>query len=299
MKKIILIALILHSKLAFSDALFDSLLTNLNTPLTQISFIQKSTSSTDNVAINYYEKGNGPKVLVFIHGYSCNSNYWWAQLEHFSKTFKVISVDLGGHGLSGQNRTDYNMSQFGQDVVAVMDHANINEAILIGHSMGGPVAVEAAVILKDRVRAIIGIDTLHDIAKEPASTFVKLMVGTMFRFSQESATEKATAGFFIESTNKDLSNWIKAGSRNAPVEASRGSLKSLLGMDYPEQLSKINIPIKTLNSLYFRETKVESNLKQYENLTIEFKENVGHFIMMEQPTSFNLWLEDTLKVLNY
>jgi pimeloyl-ACP methyl ester carboxylesterase len=165
--------------------------------------------------------------------------------------------------------------------------------------MGGPVAVEAAVILKDRVRAIIGIDTLHDIAKEPASTFVKLMVGTMFRFSQESATEKATAGFFIESTNKDLSNWIKAGSRNAPVEASRGSLKSLLGMDYPEQLSKINIPIKILNSLYFRETKVESNLKQYENLTIEFKENVGHFIMMEQPTSFNLWLEDTLKVLNY
>ena len=299
MKKIILIALLLFPTLIFSDDLFDSLLLNLGSPLSEIGFDEKTTLSSDKVAINYYEKGNAPETLVFIHGFSCNSNYWWAQLNYFSKHYKVISVDLGGHGKSGQNRENYNMTQFGQDVVDVMNDANIDQAILIGHSMGGPVAVEAAVILKERAKAIIGIDTLHDVAKEPASSFVKLIVGTMFRFSQESATEKATAGFFIESTNAELSNWIKEGSRKAPVDASRGSLQSLLGMNYPEQLSKIDIPIKTLNSRYFRDTNVEGNLEQYKKLNIEFIDDVGHFIMMERPTEFNQWLEQELKLLSY
>jgi len=298
MKKIILIALLLFPTLILSDDLFDLLLVNLGSPLSEIGFDQKTTLSSDKVAINYYEKGNAPETLVFIHGYSCNSNYWWAQLNYFSNYYKVISVDLGGHGKSGQNRENYNMTQFGQDVVDVMNDANIDQAILIGHSMGGPVAVEAAVILKERVKAIIGIDTLHDVVKEPASAFVKLMVGTMFRFSQKSATEKATAGFFIESTNTELSNWIKESSRKAPVDASRGSLQSLLGMNYPEQLSKIDIPIKTLNSRYFRDTNVEGNLEQYKKLNIEFIDDVGHFIMMERPTEFNQWLEQELKLLS-
>lgn len=298
MKKIItfVLLIIFHIGQVNSDPLFDDLLANLGSPLSQIGFIKKSTKSSDGVDIVYFEKGEGDQTLVFIHGYSCNSNYWWAQLDYFSKNYKVISVDLGGHGQSGQNRETYSMGQFGQDVVAAINHANIDKAILIGHSMGGPVAVEAAVILKERAKAIIGIDTLHDIAKEPASSFIKLMVGMMFRFSQESATEKATAGFFIESTNNDLKNWIKEGSRNAPVEASRGSLKSLLGMNYPGQLDKINIPIKTLNSRYFRETNVEGNLKQYDKLKIDFFEDIGHFIMMERPTEFNRWLEDKIKL---
>ena len=299
MKKFITLILLLFINIeqVNSDPLFNDLLENLGSPLSKVGFIKKTTKSSDGVDIVYFEKGKGNQTLVFIHGYSCNSNYWWAQLDYFSKNYKVISVDLGGHGESSQTRENYNMGQFGQDVVAAMNSSNIKEAILIGHSMGGPVAVEAAVILEDRAKAIIGIDTLHDVAKEPASTFVKLMVGTMFRFSQESATEKATAGFFIESSNTELSAWIKEGSRKAPVDASRGSLQSLLGMNYPDQLRKIDIPIKLLNSRYFRDTNVEANLQQYKNLNIEFMEDVGHFIMMERPTEFNQWLKQELELL--
>jgi pimeloyl-ACP methyl ester carboxylesterase len=70
-------------------------------------------------------------------------------------------------------------------------------------------------------------------------------------------------------------------------------------MNYPEQLSKIDIPIKTLNSRYFRDTNVEGNLEQYKKLNIEFIDDVGHFIMMERPTEFNQWLEQELKLLSY
>ena len=204
MKKIILILSIIFSAQAHSDDLFDNLLSNLGAPLSEIGFNKKLTRSSDGVEIVYYEKGAGNKTLLFIHGYGCNSKYWWAQLQHFSKNYRVISIDIGGHGESGTNRNNYTMANFGADVVAVMNEENIKQSYLIGHSMGGPVALEAAVILQDRITAIIGVDTFHNIAKGPASPFVKLMVNTMFRFRQSSSTNDAVTKQFREDANLDL-----------------------------------------------------------------------------------------------
>jgi len=218
MKKIILILSIIFSAQAHSDDLFDNLLSNLGAPLSEIGFNKKLTRSSDGVEIVYYEKGTGNKTLLFIHGYGCNSKYWWAQLQHFSKNYRVISIDIGGHGESGTNRNDYTMANFGGDVVAVMNEENIKQSYLIGHSMGGPVALEAAVVLQDRVTAIIGVDTFHNIAKGPASPFVKLMVNTMFRFRQSSSTNDAVTKQFREDANLDLKNWVSQKAETTDPE---------------------------------------------------------------------------------
>ena len=84
MKKIILILSIIFSAQTHSDDLFDNLLSNLGAPLSEIGFNKKLTRSSDGVEIVYYEKGAANKTLLFIHGYGCNSKYWWAQLQHFS-----------------------------------------------------------------------------------------------------------------------------------------------------------------------------------------------------------------------
>ena len=97
--------------------------------------------------INYYIKGTDKKALVFVHGYSCSSEYWWPQLEYFSKDHTVIAVDIAGHGKSGLNRQEYSMDAFGNDVTSVIEHLDLEEVVLIGHSMGGPVVVKAAKIL--------------------------------------------------------------------------------------------------------------------------------------------------------
>ena len=294
MKKIILILSIIFSAQTHSDDLFDNLLSNLGAPLSEIGFNKKLTRSSDGVEIVYYEKGTGNKTLLFIHGYGCNSKYWWAQLQHFSKNYRVISIDIGGHGESGTNRNDYTMANFGGDVVAVMNEENIKQSYLIGHSMGGPVALEAAVVLQDRVTAIIGVDTFHNIAKGPASPFVKLMVNTMFRFRQSSSTNDAVTKQFREDANLDLKNWVSQKAETTDPRASRGSLSSIIAMDYPTQLKKINVPIITLNSRFWMNTEVEEGHKEYSKYEVSFIDGVGHYVMMEKPTYFNKWLDGVL-----
>ena len=62
-------------------------------------------------------------------------------------------------------------------------------------------------------------------------------------------------------------------------------------MNYPENLNDLSVPIKVINARSFRETTLEENLASYENIEIDFIEDVGHFIMMERPSEFNEWLE--------
>ena len=76
MKKIIIALSLILSNSIYSDELFDDLLLNLGTPLSEIGFNQKTTQSQDGVKIAYYEKGSGENTLLFIHGYGCNSKYW-------------------------------------------------------------------------------------------------------------------------------------------------------------------------------------------------------------------------------
>ena len=297
MKKIIVALSLILSNPIYSDELFDNLLLNLDTPLTEIGFTQKTTQSEDGVKIGYYEKGSGENTLIFIHGYGCNSKYWWAQLGSFSDNYRVISLDIAGHGKSGRNRDEYSMEKFGDDVVAVMDHANVKQAFLIGHSMGGPVAVEAAVKLQNRVKAIIGVDTFHNIARGPASPLLRFVINTMFRIRQDSSTQDAVEKQFREDANQTLKKWVSNKAETTDERASRGSLSSIISMDYPSQLKKIDIPIITLNSKFWMETNLDGGKKEYQGYEVDFIDGVGHYVMMEKPSYFNDWLANVLESL--
>ena len=120
-----------------------------------------SVSSADGSAITYGVKGQGDTTLVFIHCWTCNHEFWRSQVETFSQDYQVVWLDLAGHGLSRSNRDSYTMQAFGQDVAAVVHKVGAERVVLVGHSMGGPVALEAAELLGDKVTGIVGVDTVY------------------------------------------------------------------------------------------------------------------------------------------
>jgi pimeloyl-ACP methyl ester carboxylesterase len=122
--------------------------------------------SSDSERIAYSAYGAGKTSLIFIHGWSCDSRYWQNQLSLFSKDYQVIAIDLAGHGNSSLDRIDYTMLSFAKDIKAVIEKEKVNEAILVGHSMGGGVIAEAAQLLPKKVTAIIGIDTLQNVGEK-------------------------------------------------------------------------------------------------------------------------------------
>ena len=289
--RLISISFLLSANSISAERIQDGLINKLNSSITEIGFSKGNTISDDGVMINYYIKGSEKKALVFVHGYSCSSEYWWPQLEYFSKEHTVIAVDIAGHGKSGLNRKEYSMDSFGNDVSTVVEHLDLEEVVLIGHSMGGPIIVKAAKNLGLKTRLIIGVDTFHDLTTEGIGGFARMAVNTMFKLFYDSMTEESIDDFFIDETDKNLQRWVRSDALKSPKSISQGTLDALLTMNYPESLSELSVPIIALNARSFRETKMETNMDIYEDLQIEFMEDVGHFIMLEKPDKFNSWLE--------
>lgn len=112
---------------------------------------RKTCRAADGVEIVYSVAGKGEPALVFIHGGLANRGFWDGPLKEFGACHKVIAPDLAGHGESGANRTKWGLAEFGADVKAVIDAERPDKVIIFGNSLGGPVAVEAALLLPGRV----------------------------------------------------------------------------------------------------------------------------------------------------
>ena len=118
--------------------------------------VEHVVEAPDGVPLHYDVTGSGDVALVFVHCWTCDRSFWNAQVPHFAPNYTVVRVELAGHGKSGHGRERYDMAGFGADVAAVVEDLGLSRVVLIGHSMGGPVSVEAAKRLGDRVIGVVG-----------------------------------------------------------------------------------------------------------------------------------------------
>src|SRR5436189_5513087 len=89
--------------------------------------------------------GTGKSTLIFVHGWTCDSTSWASQVPVLSKTYRVITLDLPGHGQSGSpSDGKFSMNLFARAVESVRAEAKAGKVVLVGHSMGAPVIREYA-----------------------------------------------------------------------------------------------------------------------------------------------------------
>lgn len=104
------------------------------------------------------EQGQGP-ALVFCHSLTFDSTMFDAQAQALSKHFRVLRIDLHGHGTSGHPLTDYTLEQMADDLPAVLDHLGIDRCGYVGHSMGGMVGMRFVLAHPDRVSHLALLNT--------------------------------------------------------------------------------------------------------------------------------------------
>ncbi|NHI94519.1 MAG: alpha/beta hydrolase [Candidatus Lokiarchaeota archaeon] len=93
----------------------------------------------------YYEiigNLNSKFTLLMIHGWTESHKYWVEQSEFFAKWFKIVSIDLKGHGKSSKNRSGYSIRKLSRDVYELKRLLNLDNIILVGHSLGGMVVLD-------------------------------------------------------------------------------------------------------------------------------------------------------------
>lgn len=243
--------------------------------------------ASDATEIHYRVYGNGEPAIVFIHCWSCDSGYWDAQLNEFAQHYSVVTLDLAGHGRSETTgRKDWSVVNFGADVAAVVEATGHPRVILVGSSMGGAVALEAARRLPGKVIGIVGVDTLREIARPTPKEEYEPMLSKLE--ADFAATTAAYVGenLFTERTDPVLKQWIVDDMSAAPPQVAIPALVGLFAMDYATAVAELDVPILAVNSAGFPTD--EAAIRQLEpRFRLVPLAGVGHFPMLEAPAVFN------------
>jgi pimeloyl-ACP methyl ester carboxylesterase len=252
----------------------------------------------DGIHVQYRVYGSGEPALVLIHGWSCDSNYWREQIPEFKKKYTIITVDLAGHGGTDGNRADWTMARFGQDVATALAAIPNNQLVLVGHSMGGPVAIEAARLLKGRVIGIIGVDTFKTIgmpvpSKAQVDAAVKPFESDFIGHTRSLVSET----FFAPGADQALAGKIAYDMSLSSPKVAIPSLRAALEYDFTAPLKDVSVPIVAINSDLgepVNEARIRKVLPKFHAVTLA---GDGHFLMMEDPKRFNPALENEIEGL--
>jgi pimeloyl-ACP methyl ester carboxylesterase len=241
----------------------------------------------DGVHIEYHTYGKGDPAIVLVHGWATDANYWNAQLDPLKARYTVVAIDLAGHGASSKNRSDWSMGSYGEDVAAVVRQIPNRQVILVGHSMGGTVALEATRRIGDRVIGIIVVDALKSVGLPPipraeiesrVAPFRADFIGQTRKFVAESLFAKGADPLFVQKVAYDMAL--------EPPEVAVPSLQALLSMDLSSVLPDIHVPVLAINSdlAVTDEARIRRFLPDFK---AEVMPHTGHFLMMEVPQTFN------------
>ena len=251
--------------------------------------LEATTRAPDGVQLSYDVRGKGDTALVFVHCWACDRTYWKEQVDVFATDYRVVTLDLGGHGKSGDNRLDWTIASLGADVKAVMDAVGVKKAILVGHSMGGPVALDAARRMPGRVIGIVCADTLHDAdAKMPAAMRDQILEG--FETDFTGTMRDGMKFMFRETSPRPVVDWVTARAVTARPTVALPLMRELMHLELGPLLSAAKVPIRCINAAPAGPTSPTTNVaanRKYADFDAVIINDVGHFLQLEKPAEFN------------
>ena len=237
----------------------------------------------DGVRVRYVEAGaeHGGVPLVIVHGYNGSCDYWYPQtVLGLAERRHVIAVDLPGNGLSGK-LSAHNMETLSGFIVRFIETLGFEQADLMGHSMGGLLAIAAATARPDRVRSLVLVDSagLPDLVRHLWLVPVVALADSSMRQWRFYPT------------------FIKIGMR---ARTKRECLEMVSKVSIREALSRLELPVFVLWGEKDRVVPVEHGYymaKHIAGAKLAVVEGVGHMPFYEKPAECNRLIIDFIEGL--
>ncbi len=243
--------------------------------------------------------GVGAHPIVFVHGFGCARADWVAQVAAFSPDHDVIAVDLAAHGVSAGRAADCTIERFGADVAELLIMLGLTHAVLVGHSMGCRVVVEAALQAPSRVAGLVLVDGSQFAAEAGAA------LDSAFATPQgyASIVSGMFAQMFNDRSDRAIADAIIARAGRLPAECGMHALRDMARYDVTRleaSLASLAIPVLALQSTYTNARRERQSLearttspylemlgRTVRRLDIEIVPGIAHFPQIDAADAVN------------
>lgn len=260
----------------------------------------------------YRRAGAGEPALVFVHGFGCSRSDWEGQLTHFAPAHDCVACDLRGHGETPGRPEDCSIETYGSDVAALLTALELPRAVLVGHSMGCRVVLQAALNAPDRVAGLVLIDGSRmgsgDPATAEASAAQAVAAAGYARFAQG-----LFDGMFLPNSDPALRRQVVARAQALPEAVGSALFARFVAWDARDMeraLVQARQPLLVIQSTSINSERVRVPLAPGDSTPwfdlvrakcprarIEIVTGVGHFPQIEAAARVNALIEDFVSAL--
>jgi pimeloyl-ACP methyl ester carboxylesterase len=250
-----------------------------------------------------------PLAVVFVHGLSGCWQNWLCNIPHFAHRHRVLALDLPGFGSSPVPEWEISIPAYGRLVLEFCDAVGVRDCVVVGNSMGGFVAAEAAISQPDRFEKLVlisaaGVSSAR-LRREPTAVAARMLgAATPFAFRAQTrafrrprARAMAFAGIFHspgELRPELIWEFFAGGMRG---ESFVEALSSLAGYSFLDRLDRVEVPSLIVWGRQDRVVPPADALAYASHLAgarLEVFDRCGHVPMAERPVRFNRVLEGFL-----
>jgi len=256
----------------------------------------------------WYERaGAGSPPLVFVHGFACSHADWRPQLDHFAATRTVVACDLRGHGETPGDPADCSIETYGADVAALLEALDLRGALLVGHSMGCRVVLQAALDAPTRVAGVVLIDGSRIGMGDP-ETAGRVMREQIRATGYGAFARRLFEEMFLPSSGVMLKTSIVERALELPAPIGTALWPRMITWDAANMeraLSTLGSPLLVVQSTNVNAQRMRVGLSAGESspwldlvkrlapeARIEIVPGVGHFPQLEAPEEVNRLIGD-------
>lgn len=254
------------------------------------------TLQRDGVTLAYIQAGSGKPSLVFLHDWAGDHSIFTSQVDHFSYSHRTIAVDLRGHGQSDKPEQNYTMAGFADDIAWLCSQLGMKKPVIVGHSMGGTIALELAARYPDLAAAIILLDSV--VFPLPGFKESVLLPGeaALRGPGYRDAIRQAISELFLPTDDQTCRARLMESAAATPRHVAISAFQNhLIDYDASESAAACTVPVA-----YIAATNPMADLAQFRSLCPQLVTSqvmqAGHFAPLVAADQVNLMIERFLAI---
>lgn len=265
----------------------------------------------DGTKIYYEDRGEGQPILL-VHGWTGSSKFWQKNVPELAKAFRVVTFDLRGHGNSSKVLTGHTIGNYARDVREIIDSLELQEIVLLGWSMGGPVAISyyEQYGRNARLKALGLLDSAvfpfgpADWNSHPLRNFNYEGMHAMFAAyttDPKNFSIAYTRRMFKQPPSDAEMDWVVAELLKTPTCIAQAAYSDYLMSDHAKSLPAIQLPVIVFaadSGIFAKGIAMgEAIANQLAHSAFVPFGDAGHLLFYEQPQKFNTALAEFVKAL--